>query len=68
VNIRVTAALGADASKPGWSLPPDAPISSHCGQCSTYIDVCRIQTIVAPYWLYSRRCISYLKIELKGSI
>lgn len=50
------------------ALPHDKPISEHCGDCTRCMDVCPTQAIVAPYKVDARRCISYLTIELAGSI
>ena len=45
-------------------LPP----RGSCGTCTRCIDECPTDAIIAPNVLDSRLCISYLTIELKGSI
>lgn len=49
-------------------LPVDIPIQQNCGHCVACIKTCPTAAIVQPYVIDARRCISYLTIELHGTI
>jgi len=64
---RAPAIYRGEANSVGVSSPSTRRVAT-CGACTRCLEICPTHAFPVPYVLDSNRCISFLTIELKGSI
>jgi epoxyqueuosine reductase len=68
INPRIGSWLLLAGVAVSMELPADDPVADQCGACTQCIDACPTGAIVDAHEVDATRCISYLTIELEGSI